>query len=92
LVILAAWFFARSSQRLHDWLLAHRAFGPMIADWRRYGAIAPWAKRLSVGMMAAAFGLSLLMRLPPWLLAVQAAVLGASAAFILTRPDGPAGQ
>jgi uncharacterized membrane protein YbaN (DUF454 family) len=89
LVILSAWFMARSSQRLHDWLLAHRLFGPIIADWQRHGAIPRWAKRLSVAMMAAAFALSLWLGLAPWLLATQAAVLLAGAAFVLTRPDGP---
>lgn len=88
-VILAAWCFARSSDRLHDWLLAHRIFGPMIRDWRENGAIAPWAKRLSVGMMAAAFALSLAMGLGWPILAAQALVLAAAATFILTRPDGP---
>lgn len=29
-VILAAFFFARSSDRLHDWLVNHRYFGRMV--------------------------------------------------------------
>ncbi|KPF73004.1 hypothetical protein IP88_09735 [alpha proteobacterium AAP81b] len=85
-VLLAAWAFAKSSPRLHDWLLAHNMFGPLIADWRRNGAIAPRAKVASVLAMAAAFGLSLALAAPAWLLAVQGAVLAASAAFVLSRP------
>ncbi|MEO0361750.1 MAG: YbaN family protein, partial [Pseudomonadota bacterium] len=50
-LLLAAYCFARSSQRFHDWLLGHRLFGPMILDWRRSGAIrrrAKWAATLSI--------------------------------------------
>ncbi len=33
-VILAAFFFARSSDRLHDWLVNHRYFGRMIGAYQ----------------------------------------------------------
>ena len=33
-VILAAFFFARSSDRFHDWLVNHRFFGKVIAGYR----------------------------------------------------------
>ena len=46
-VLLAAFAAARGSQRLHDWLLAHRRFGPMIGDWEREGAVSRRAKRLA---------------------------------------------
>lgn len=36
-VILAAFFFARSSDRFHDWLMNHRVFGRMIAAYRGGG-------------------------------------------------------
>lgn len=32
-ILLAAWFFARSSPRWHDWLLSSELFGPMISNW-----------------------------------------------------------
>jgi len=32
-ILLAAWCFARSSERFHGWLLANRHFGPMISAW-----------------------------------------------------------
>ena len=57
-VLLSAFAAARGSRKLHDWLLAHRRFGPMIRDWQAHGAVSRRAKRLAVGMMAvcAAFG------------------------------------
>lgn len=86
-LLLAAFCFARSSPRLHDWLLTHPRFGPLIAAWNERGAIPRRAKVLAVSMMAGAFGLSVLLGLPPWVLATQALVLVAVAAFILTRPS-----
>jgi uncharacterized membrane protein YbaN (DUF454 family) len=36
-VILAAFFFARSSDKFHDWLVNHRVFGRVIAAYRGGG-------------------------------------------------------
>lgn len=88
-VILAAACFAQSSPRLHDWLLRHPLFGPAISDWRNHRAIPPRAKKAAVIAMAAAFGLSLWMRLPPWALVAQGAVLLAAGGWIVTRPSVP---
>ena len=46
-LLLAAWCFARSSPRLHGWLLGHRLFGPPIRNWEENGAISRPAKRLA---------------------------------------------
>ena len=86
-IILAAACFARSSDRMHDWLMNHKTFGPMIRDWRERGAISKRAKRLAVLMMLAAWALSFVMGLPTWVLIAQALLLGGSATFILTRPS-----
>jgi uncharacterized protein len=88
-MLLAAGCFAKSSPRLHDWLVGHRLFGPAIRDWRDYRAISPRAKRMAVTAMAAAFGLSLLLGLGWNVLAVQAVVLVVMGSWIWTRPDGP---
>lgn len=47
-VLAAVWAAARGSQHLHDWLVAHRIFGPMIRDWREQGAVSRRAKHLSL--------------------------------------------
>ncbi|MEZ5911132.1 MAG: YbaN family protein [Paracoccaceae bacterium] len=85
-LLLAAFFFARSSERLHDWLLRHPVFGPPIEHWRRSGAIGRRAKRLATVSVLAAFGISVALGLPVWVLVVQALVLTAVAVFIWTRP------
>ncbi|MBN1479693.1 YbaN family protein [candidate division KSB1 bacterium] len=38
-LLIAAACFARSSERLYQWLLNHRWFGPIIRNWREHKAI-----------------------------------------------------
>lgn len=87
-LLLAAFFFANSSDRLHNWIVAHNVFGPMIMDWRDRGAIQLGAKRAATLSIAAVFGLSLLLGVPGFVLAIQAAVLSTVLLFIWTRPNG----
>ena len=87
-LLLATFFFARSSSRLHTWLITHRTFGPMILDWQRSGAIRPTAKKAATLSVAAVFGLSVLLSFPMHVLIIQAVVLGAVMLFIWTRPNG----
>ena len=88
-LLLAAGCFAKSSPRLHGWLLAHPAFGPPIRNWEQNGAISRPAKRLAVGSMAAVLGVSLLLGLSWKVLLAQAVLIAVGCAFVLTRPDGP---
>jgi uncharacterized membrane protein YbaN (DUF454 family) len=88
-VLLAAACFARSSPRLHDWLLRHPVFGPAIRDWRDHRAIPRKGKIAAVVAMTAAFGLSLALGLRLWVLLAQGAVLLAMGSWIVTRPSPP---
>lgn len=90
-LLVAAFAFMRSSRRLHAWLIEHRVFGPLIADWRRYGAIRRSTKVVGIGSMVGVFGLSLVLDAPLIVLAVQAPVLLASAVFVGSRPEPPRG-
>ena len=87
-LLLAAFFFARSSDRLHNWLITHRVFGPMILDWQTSGAIRPGAKKAATVSIAAVFGFSILISVPSYVLVIQAVVLGAVLIFIWSRPSG----
>lgn len=87
-LLLAAFFFANSSDRLHNWIVAHSVFGPMILDWRERGAIRPRAKKAATVSIAAVFGLSFLLGVPGHVLGIQAVVLTAVLTFIWTRPNG----
>lgn len=37
LILLAAFFFSMSSDRMHSWMLNHRYFGKVIRGYREYG-------------------------------------------------------
>ncbi|SDY94191.1 YbaN family protein [Citreimonas salinaria] len=87
-VILAAFAFSKSSDRLAGALNRHRHFGPMIDAWRAEGAIAPRHKAAAVSMMIAALAASVFLGVGATIVAVQAAVMAAAAAFILSRPNG----
>jgi uncharacterized membrane protein YbaN (DUF454 family) len=87
LLLLSALGFARSSERLHHWLLAHRTLGPPISDWRERGAIGRRAKRAATVSIIAGFAISIVLGPPPWVLAVQALALAAVSLFIWTRPN-----
>jgi uncharacterized membrane protein YbaN (DUF454 family) len=88
-VLVAAFAFARSSNRLHQWLLDHNIFGSLIDNWRRHGAISQKAKVASVVSMAVVLAISLVMAAPAVVIVVQVVVLGVCAVFILSRPLPP---
>ena len=88
-VLLAAFAFANSSERLHAWLVNHNVFGQMIENWQRYGAISKRAKIAAVASMLGVLVLSLILGAPVLVIAVQAIVLSASCYFVLSRPTPP---
>lgn len=89
LVLLAAFAFANSSETLHQWLLDHDVFGPLIDNWRRHRAISRNAKAMSVVSMVLILAISWFFGVAMPIIVVQALVLGCVAAFILTRPSLP---
>jgi len=89
-LLIALWAFARSSPRLHAWLLNNPHFGPYIVDWENHRVIPVRAKIMAVGMMTAsglwlAFGTSA----PLFVVLGVVVVMLCVAVFILTRPSYP---
>ncbi len=86
-IILAAWFFARSSPKFEARLLASPRFGPMIVKWRERGAIPPRAKLYASLGMIVGYGLFWWGARPGPLLACAVTIfmLG-SAYYVLSRP------
>ena len=86
-MLLAAFCFARSSERLHTWLVTHPTYGPFIEDWNRSGAIRPGAKKLATVSNAVVFALSWIFGAGSTVIIIQAVVLSAVLIFIWSRPS-----
>ena len=86
-LLVAAFAFARSSERLDRWLREHRTFGPLISNWHRDGSIDRNTKRTALIVIVATPLVTWLLDAPPWVVACQVAVLSAAAVFIVTRPS-----
>lgn len=86
-VLLAAWAAARSSQRLHQWLLAHRVFGPMVRDWQAQGAVsrrAKWAASVTMALCALIFFLTAPRM---WMAGLGSAIMLIVAIWLWRRPE-----
>ncbi|MEO1191012.1 MAG: YbaN family protein [Pseudomonadota bacterium] len=88
LVLLAAFCFAKGSPRARTWLVNHRIFGPIIADWEVHGAIAPRYKAAACIMMALVLIASLIAELSLMAILIQAVCMSLAALYVLTRPSG----
>lgn len=87
-LIMAAWCFARSSPAWEAWLLNHGHFGPPLRAWHEQGAISRPAKCTACAGMSGGFVLFWIGAHPSaWLAAGVAAMLVASALYVVSRPD-----
>ena len=72
-VLLASYFFSRSSPRLQAWLWYSPYFGRLIRDWHHHRGMRPSSKAAAVTMMTLACGLSVAFApIPDWLRVVIA--------------------
>jgi uncharacterized membrane protein YbaN (DUF454 family) len=63
-VVLAAYFFVRSSPEAHAWLLRSRWFGGMLRDWEEHRAVTLQVKYGAVALILAAMVITLMVGLP----------------------------
>ena len=86
-LLLSAFCFARSSEKLHDWLLHHPYFGPTIKDWREHGSISKRNKIYAMVVILLTILMSVIFEVQSAILIIQTAVLSIVSLFILTRPQ-----
>ena len=88
LVLLAAACFARSYRPFHEWMLAHRLFGPLLREWHEHRSIPYRTKLFAIGMMAVTLGASIVFFVEPaWLKAALAAFGVALGAWMYRLPS-----
>jgi len=86
-LLLAAWFAARGSKRLHGWLYAHPRFGALLIHWEQQRAISRRSKQAAVALLALSW-LVMYWRIDNgWLLAALALLFVSVALFLWTRPE-----
>jgi uncharacterized protein len=66
-VILAGYFFIRSSPRAHQWLRESRWFGPMLRDWEDYRGVRRSVRNAALALIAVGMAVTLWLGLPPLL-------------------------
>ena len=50
-VVASAFCFARSSERMHNWIMNHKLFGPFLRNWSEKRVFPQKMKYLMIGMM-----------------------------------------
>lgn len=86
-LILAAWFFSRSSPRLEAYLMRSR-FGGSLRDWRENGAISRKSKILALMGMSAGYAIFFVTSKPSVSIAIiVGALILACATYVASRPS-----
>lgn len=89
LILLAAFFFSMSSERMHDWMLAHPYFGKVIRGYREHG-LTMRMKWLAAVAMTISIGVSGILFVDHAAVRMAMALVWAYALwFVFTRPTRP---
>ena len=54
-LVIAAWAFAKSSKRMHDWLYNHKYFGPFLTNWTQKKVFPTKGKYAMIAVMASRY-------------------------------------
>ena len=60
-LLLAAFFFLRSSNQLYRWLITHKLFGSYIRNYIHFKAISPWVKVFTLSLLWVTIILSIIL-------------------------------
>lgn len=91
-LLLAAYFYSKSSDKIHNWLMNHKYLGPSLKDWHERGVIGLKAKWIATVMIILIMAfriptLNIAMAIKAFAIAVLTGVL----VFIWSRPSGASG-
>jgi len=86
-LLLSAFCFSRSSDRLHGWLINHNLFGPPILTWRESGAIRRKGKIWATVSLFSTLMISFALGFSAFVVGIQILALMGVALFIWSRPE-----
>jgi uncharacterized membrane protein YbaN (DUF454 family) len=90
-ILMAAWAAARSSPRFHDWLERNPTFGPMLQNWRKYGAVSRRAKITATVTRTACAAILFLTTSRMWLAEAVTGLMAVVLMWLWFRPEPPPG-
>ncbi|MEW9368621.1 DUF454 family protein [Klebsiella pneumoniae] len=85
-ILLAAWCFARSSPRFHQWLLYRSWFGGYLRLWQQYRAMPRGAKPRAIAMIVVTFAISLWLVKLTWVRIMLLVILACLLIFMWRIP------
>lgn len=89
-LLLSAWFFARSSERWHQWLLDHEFIGPTLKSWEQNRCISARVKLVAIGTMVCVGGASIYFAMElTWLRILTGCLMTIGAVTVLSIPTCP---
>ncbi len=88
-ILVAAFFFARSSPRFYGWIMHHRLFGPLLRDWRDGRGLSARAKTWAVVSIVLSIGTSIVLIAVPWVSALLLLIAVVLCTYLLTLPTKP---
>lgn len=88
-VLIAAWAAARSSPRLHAWLMRHRVFGPVLDNWNNGRCVSRRAKRMAALVMSLSAAWMVYALQPLWLAALLILIMASVLVWLWRRPEPP---
>ncbi|MET0047884.1 MAG: YbaN family protein [Sedimenticola sp.] len=88
-LLLSAWCFSRSSERLHRWLLNNPRFGHVIRRWEEEGTMERRIKLRAIGLIILGFSISVLLVPMPLHARVALVLLGLAISYYLYRLPEP---
>ena len=83
-LILAAACYIRSSQKLYDWLIKNKTFGPYLKDYREGKGMPKNAKILAVSMIIIFAGYAVIFAIEDLAIRILVAAFGLIGIFYLT--------
>lgn len=86
-LLMATFFFFRSSERMYNWVLHHRWFGPLIRNYRAGHGIPRRIKIYAISLIVVTFAVSIFLVASSLVVQLVLIAIGvAVSTFILTRP------
>jgi len=86
-ILMAAWAAARSSPRLHAWLMNHRLFGPMLHNWHNGRTVSRRAKWSAAAGMAFCAMVILLTAHRAWVAGAGIGCMAVVLTWLWRRPE-----